>query len=131
MSLLRIAARALTGTTFAILGFDAAREPGGRVGTAAGTLASIRKVVPLPIEDELVVRGNGAAQAVGGALLAVGLFPRPAAAVLAASLIPTTLAGHAFWNIEDPVARKLQRVQFLKNLAMLGGLAFALADSDH
>lgn len=129
MNLVRVAARALTGTTYAILGWDAAVNPGPRVDMAAGTLATIRKAVPLPQDDELIVRGNGAAQAVGGALLAVGVFPRPAAAVLAASLLPTTLAGHAYWTIEDPAARKAQRTQFLKNLAMLGGLAFAYNDS--
>lgn len=129
MNLVRVAARALTGTTYAILGWDAAVNPGPRVDMAAGTLATIRKAVPLPQDDELIVRGNGAAQAVGGALLAVGVFPRPAAAVLAASLLPTTFAGHAYWTIEDPAARKAQRTQFLKNLAMLGGLAFAYNDS--
>jgi uncharacterized membrane protein YphA (DoxX/SURF4 family) len=37
-------------------------------------------------------------------------------------MVPTSLAGHAFWKIDDPVMRKTQRVQFLKNLAMIGGL---------
>lgn len=44
--------------------------------------------------------------------------------MLAASLVPTTLAGHPFWTIEDPAARKVQRTQFHKNLAMIGGLLF-------
>ena len=37
-------------------------------------------------------------------------------------MIPTTVAGHAFWKVDDPAARKLQRIQFHKNMAMLGGL---------
>jgi putative oxidoreductase len=119
---LRIAARLLTGSTYALLGYDAARTPGGRVGQAAPTLARIRQVLPLPQDDELVVRANGATQAVAGTLLALGQWPRASAAVLALSLAPTTLAGHAFWQIDDPAARKLQRTQFTKNMAMLGGL---------
>ena len=44
------------------------------------------------------------------------------------ALIPTTLAGHSYWAIEDPAARKIQRIQFHKNLAMIGGLLFAVLD---
>lgn len=124
---LRVAARMLTGSTYVMLGLDAARSPGGRVDQAAPTLATLRKVAPLP-DDELVVRANGGVQVVAGSLLALGRFPRLSALALAASLVPTTLAGHAFWTLDDPGGRKLQRVQFHKNLAMLGGLLFAVLD---
>ncbi|MBO0816145.1 MAG: DoxX family protein, partial [Actinobacteria bacterium] len=66
---LRPAARVLTGSTYALLGFDALREPGGRVDQAAPVLAAIRKWVPLPEDDELVVRGNAAVMVAGGTLL--------------------------------------------------------------
>jgi len=45
---LRPAARVLTRSAYGLLGFDALREPGGRVDQAAPVLASIRKVAPLP-----------------------------------------------------------------------------------
>ena len=61
--------------------------------------------------------------------LALGVFARPASLALAASLVPTTLAGHAFWQETDPAAKAQQRIQFLKNLAMLGGLLLAAADT--
>ena len=125
---LRAAARVLTGSTYALLGFDALREPGARVDQAAAVLAGARKVIPLPADDELVVRGNAAVQVLGGTLLALGRAQRLSALALAGSLIPTTLAGHAYWTIEDPAARKLQRIQFHKNLAMIGGLLFAVLD---
>ncbi|MGK8557281.1 DoxX family protein [Nocardia gipuzkoensis] len=128
--MLRPIARALTGSTFAVLGWEAAREPGVRVNMAAGTLGAVRKVAPLPADDELIVRANGAAQAVGGALLTLGVLPRLAAVTLAASLVPTTFAGHSFWNEPDPMVRKTQRVQFQKNMAMLGALAFAFLDAE-
>lgn len=118
----------LTGSTYALLGYDAARAPGARVGQAASTLAVVRKVVPLPKDDELIVRANGAVQAAAGTALALGMFPRISALVLVGSLIPTTSAGHAYWTIEDPVARKLQRIQFQKNMAMIGGLLFTALD---
>ena len=125
---LRMIARLLTGSTYVLLGVDAARAPGARVDQAAATLAALRKVVPVQVDDELIVRGNGAVQVVGGALLASGTLPRLAALALAGSMIPTTVAGHAFWKIDDPVARKLQRIQFHKNMAMIGGLLFAVID---
>ena len=125
---LRPAARVLTGSTYVLLGFDALREPGGRVGQAAPVLATIRKVAPLPEDDELVVRGNAAVMVAAGTLLALGIAPRLSALALACSLIPTTLAGHSYWAVEDPAVRKQQRIQFHKNMAMLGGLLLAVID---
>lgn len=63
-----------------------------------------------------------------GTLLALGVLPRSSALALVGSLVPTTIAGHGFWAVEDPTARKLQRVQFHKNMAMIGGLLFAALD---
>jgi putative oxidoreductase len=124
----RAAARILTGSTYALLGFDALLAPGARVDQAAAVLAGARKVIPLPADDELLVRGNAAVQVLSGTLLALGYGQRLCALALAGSLVPTTLAGHAYWTIEDPAARKLQRIQFHKNMAMIGGLLFAALD---
>lgn len=127
-ALLQTAARALTGSTYAVLGFDAVRTPGARVAQAAPLLDLLRTGLHLPLPgDELVVRGNAALQTVAGALLAVGVLPRASAVGLAASLVPTTIAGHAFWAVGDPLARKAQRIQFHKNTAMLGGLLLAVS----
>ncbi|TQK72804.1 DoxX family membrane protein [Nocardioides sp. SLBN-35] len=123
-------ARLLTGTTYVLLGVDALRTPGGRVDAAGPLLATLRGVVPLPEDDTLLVRANGAAQAAGGAAIAAGVLPRTAALGLIGSMVPTTLAGHAFWKVEDPAARKQQQVQLLKNLAMIGGLVQVALDRD-
>jgi putative oxidoreductase len=125
---LRPAARVLTGSTYVLLGFDALRAPGVRVELAGPVLAAIRSRVPLPGDDELVVRANAAVEVAAGTALALGVVPRLSAAVLAASLVPTTLAGHPYWTIEDPAERKQQRIHFHKNLALIGGLLFAALD---
>ena len=83
----------------------------------------------LPDETEQTVRLNGAVQCVAGAMLAMGWWPRLSAAVLAGTLVPTTLAGHRFWEIEDKQERAQQRIHFLKNVTMLGGLLIAAADT--
>jgi uncharacterized membrane protein YphA (DoxX/SURF4 family) len=128
LSPLRPAARAFTGSTYMLLGFDALRAPGARVEQAGPVLAAIRKWVPLPDDDELLVRANAGVMVAAGALLMLGRAPRLSALALAGSLVPTTLAGHSYWQVEDPATRKIQRIQFHKNLAMLGGLLFAALD---
>lgn len=125
---LRPAARLLTGSTYAVLGYNVLREPGRDVEEAATLMAAIRKKVPLPAGDEQLVKVNGAIQATCGVLLALGTVQRLSALVLAGSMIPTTLAAHSFWTVEDPVVRKQQQVQFHKNMAMIGGLLFAVLD---
>ncbi len=68
------------------------------------------------------MRINAAIQLAAGTMLAIGLGRRLAALALAASLIPTTFAGHAFWRHTDRPQRTAQRIHFDKNLAILGGL---------
>ena len=128
LSPLRPAARAFTGSTYVLLGFDALRAPGKRVELASPVLSAIRSRMPLPEDDELLVRANAAVMVAAGGLLTLGKAPRLSALALAGSLIPTTLAGHSYWEHEDPAARKIQRIQFHKNLAMIGGLLFAVLD---
>jgi putative oxidoreductase len=125
---LRPAARLLMGSTFAVLGYGALREPGQGAEEAATLMAAVRKKVALPAGDEQLVQVNGAVQATCGVLLALGVAPRLSALVLAGSMIPTTLAAHRFWTVEDPDVRQQQRVQFHKNMAMIGGLLFAALD---
>ena len=125
---LRVVARILTGTTYVVLGVDAVVAPGKRPEIAADTLAAMRKVMPLPEDDTVIVQANAAVQVAAGGLLALGRMPRLSALALIASLVPTTVAGHAFWAEAAPGARKQQRTQFLKNSAMVGGLLLVVLD---
>ena len=109
----RRAGQAMLGTMFVKLGFDAARSPGNRVEKAAA--------LGLPLEAEFAVRLNGSAMVVGGAALTLDKVPRLAALGLLASMVPTTLAGHSFWELEG-ADRKAQEIQFYKNLGLMGGL---------
>ena len=119
---LRVVARILIGSTYVMLGADALRTPGKRPEIAAETLAAIRRVVPLPEDDTLVVRANAAVMVGGGAMLALGRMPRLAALALAASLVPTTAAAHRYWTVDDPAGRAQQKIHFWKNASLLGGL---------
>ncbi len=75
----------------------------------------------------LGVQVNALVMMAGGAALGMGLFRRAAAALLAASLVATTIVGHPFWRESTPAARQAQTTQFLKNLAMLAALLFIIA----
>jgi hypothetical protein len=77
-----------------------------------------------------LVRLNGAAQILGGLALASGKGRRVGAVLLAGSLVPTTLAGHSFWQEPDKPTRAAQRIQFLKNLGLMGGLLLAAVDTE-
>jgi putative oxidoreductase len=121
MTIARTLARALLAAPFVVLGYEAAADPAHRVAPTEAL------GVPNP---EAAVRFNGAAMTAGGVALALGVLPRAAAVGFAASLVPTTLAGHAYWQHDDPTARTVNRIQFLKNLGLLGGLVASAAASD-
>jgi len=128
---IRRLARVLLASVFISGGADALRQPGGRVGPAERVGVPVARKLPLPLPEdpEILVRVNGAVQLAAGVALATNRLPRLAALVLVGSLVPTTLAGHPFWEVTDPAARKQQQVQFSKNLAMLGGLLQVAVDS--
>ena len=117
-------------------GVDALRNPQALVPAAKSVTDTIKPVVDeaapegasLPADTEQIVRINGAVQVVAGLALATGHFPRLAALVLAGTLGPTTVAGHAFWDERDPQRQAEQRVHFIKNVSMAGGLLMATLD---
>jgi uncharacterized membrane protein YphA (DoxX/SURF4 family) len=86
--------------------------------------------LPFSLDSKQMVQLNGAVHVVGGAMLATGRMPRLAALALAASLVPTTLAGHRFWEESDPQQRANQQVHFFKNVSMMGGLLLAGVDTE-
>jgi putative oxidoreductase len=105
-------------------GWDTMREPGER---------RIRQAAAIGIPNaDAMVRFNGGAMLVGGFALAAGIVPRAAATGLVLSLIPTTYAGHRFWQENDAATRAQQRAHFFKNVAIVDGLVayVALAGGD-
>lgn len=104
-------------------GIDTMRKPEGRAALASGALQKVRDSAPFVGADDLaLVRANAVVQVAAGAALAAGKFRRLSSLALVGSLVPTTIAGHAFWKLEDKVQRAAQRTHFNKNLALIGGL---------
>ncbi len=130
MTVLRAAARPMLASIFVIQGFDTMLHPERVAPRAEPVVAPLAERVPgIPARTEDAVRLNGAVQFTAGSLLALGILPRLSALAIAATLVPTTAAGHRFWEVEDEKERAQQRIHFLKNLAIFGGLLIAAADT--
>ncbi|MCQ4119169.1 DoxX family protein [Rhodococcus tibetensis] len=134
--LVRRIARPLLSAVFISGGIDALRNPAPRAEAAGPLIDKSTETLPesvtqkIPSDPETLIKINAAVQIGGGVLLATGKAPRLASLALAGSLVPTTLAGHAFWNETDPAAKAAQRTQFVKNVSLLGGLLIAAVDTE-
>lgn len=131
MSISRRIARPLLASIFIAEGWDAIRNPEGKarpVKLPSQPPTAGQPVVP--DDSPTWVRVNGMVQVSGGVLLAIGKNPRLAALALMGSIVPTTYAGHRFWEESDDVIRAQQRTQLLKNLGLLGGLILAVVDTE-
>ncbi|MEU6819484.1 DoxX family protein [Streptomyces atriruber] len=130
MAVLRKCARPMLASVFVTGGLRTLRDPQGVAPVAEPVAAPVAARIPWLTEDpERLVRINGAVQLGAGLMLATGRVPRVAALALAGTLVPTTLAGHAWWKEKDPERRAAQRTQFTKNLSLFGGLLIAAADT--
>ncbi|MBI3074401.1 MAG: DoxX family protein [Deltaproteobacteria bacterium] len=91
----------------------------GKLADPAATAGYIgSKGLPLPM---IAAVGAGVVEAVGGLALALGLFARAGAIALIAFMIPTTIIFHNPSGLDEMQAR-MQTIQLLKNLAIIGGL---------
>lgn len=133
MGLVRMIARPMLASMFVVGGIDQLSKPAGKVPVATDVTDPLREAAGSPqlekFSNEQLVQVNGAAQVIGGALLALGKAPRLAAALLAGTLVPTTFAAHRFWDEREPEAQEAQQIQFFKNVSLLGGLLIATMDT--
>ena len=121
-------------TIFVTSGVKSVQNPDRLVPTAKPLTDRVapllaRSGLPVPTETRTLVQLNGVVQLVGGIMLMTPLR-RLGAVALATSLVPTTLAGHPFWTIDDPAERAAHRTHFMKNLGLLGGTLLAAADTN-
>ena len=131
MALSRRIARPLLASIFIVGGWDDLWNPEGKAKKAEAVSQPLGESVGVgQLDPQTLVRLNGAVQIGGGVLLAVGKYRRLAALALIGSIIPTTYAGHRFWEESDPTTRSQQKMHFLKNLGLLGGLILAAFDTE-
>lgn len=135
MSLVRLIARPMLATIFVVQGTKQLRNPEPLTPAAAAFAEqagpTLQRLAPwLPSDPKTMVRLNAGVHVGAGLALATGRMPRLAALALAATLVPTTWAGHAYWRIDDPAERDAQRIQVMKNAGLAGGLLLASVDTE-
>jgi uncharacterized membrane protein YphA (DoxX/SURF4 family) len=134
--LVRRIARPLLASSFVYGGIDTLRNPQSRVPGARPVVEKVTEQadkqlpVQVPRDVEQWVKIDAAVKVGAGSLFALGKFPRLTALLLSGSIVPTTLAGHRFWEHTDPKERFGQLAHFLKNLGLLGGLLLAVVDTE-
>ncbi|MEU1367729.1 DoxX family protein [Streptomyces sp. NPDC005803] len=126
MAVLRRITRPLLATPFVVEGVRALRSPRR---FATGTESWARRLGAPADVPQRVVKIDAAVQIGAGGLLALGRFPRTASLVLAASLVPATLAEHAWWKEEDPELRKDHLLHVAERVGLFGALLLSAADT--
>lgn len=137
--IMRRIARPMLAAVFVSGGIDTLRNPKPRIQAAEPVIDKLDKnadpikeklPVDVPTDAESLVKFDAAVKIGAGVALALGKFPRLAALLLAAGLVPTTVAAHRFWEYEAPEERAQQQNHFFKNVALVGGLLIAAGDTE-
>ncbi len=82
------------------------------------------KGAPMP---KLSVAFSGVLLIVGGLSVLFDILPGFGLIALALFLVPVTFIMHAFWKIQDPMAKMGEMINFTKNIALLGAVLILLA----
>ncbi len=82
------------------------------------------KGVPFPA----IAQGmTGLMLLLGGLSIVFGIYPFVGIVLLVAFLVPVSLMMHNFWKLEDPQLRMADKINFTKNMALLGAVLMVLA----
>ena len=135
MTVSRLIARPMLASTFLVGSAAALRHAEEAAVQARAVTDKVvplarRAGIPLPEDPVTLVRLNAGVQIAAALALATGRAPRLSAAVLAAALVPTTAAGHRYWEATDPQERTQHKLHFYKNLSLAGGLVIAAGDTN-
>ncbi len=126
---LRGLARTLLAGIFVFGGLRSWKRSAKLASSAEKVVEPVQDKLPGSLSGEQLVKVNAGVQVVAGGLFALGVAPRVMAIVLGGSLVPTTLAGHRFWEFDDDADKAHHQTQFLKNAGLIGGLMFAALDT--
>jgi putative oxidoreductase len=94
------------------------------LGFAMMTQYAKMKGVPFPAFAQGL---TGVMLLAGGLSVLFGIYPIVGVILMVAFLLPVSFMMHNFWTIEDPQLRMADRINFLKNIALVGALLMLLA----
>jgi len=94
--------------------------------TKFGMMTQYAKMKGVPFPE--VAQGvTGLMLLLGGLSIVFGIYPFVGIVLLVAFLVPVSLMMHNFWKLEDPQVRMADKVNFTKNLALVGAVLMLLA----
>jgi putative oxidoreductase len=131
--IVRRLARPLLASYFIAGGVDTLRNPAAKVSSASAAPVAPALAAKLPrsvaSDPEQYLKADAGVKILSGLLLATNRAPRLSAAVLAASLVPSTAMAHRFWEEKDRGAMRDQQQHFFANVSLVGGLLIAAVDT--
>lgn len=86
-----------------------------------GMMLSYAKSKGVPIAP-LAVFITGILLLAGGLSMVFGIYPILGIIFLFIFLVPTSFIMHNYWVITDPQEKAIQRINFMKNMALVGAL---------
>jgi len=110
--LLLLLGRLALGTIFVQSGFGKLINPGG--------FTASLEAMGLPMASILAVAGAGV-EFFGGLAIVLGLFTPMAALLVGGFVLIATFLAHRYWDM-PPNQQGMQQIQFMKNMAIFGGL---------
>ncbi len=113
MSFFSTVGRMALSTIFVNTGVNGLQNP--------GYVAEVAEGAGLP-EPELLETVHHGINAVAGTTMALGIFPRLSALLLAGNLVPATVLAHNPNDADDEAGRQAQMVHAAKNMSLLGAL---------
>ncbi len=120
MDILFLIGRLIFGGYFLMNAWNHFKNLEGLTGYAAS------KGVPSP---RAAVFMGGILLLLGGLGVIFGIAPEASLALLIIFLVPVSFKMHAFWKETDQNAALMERVQFMKNMALVGALLMLYAVS--
>lgn len=118
MALLFLLGRVILGGYFIYNGYNHFKHLTNMTGYAT------MKKVPAPKAAVLI---GGIMMTLGGLAVVLNMYPIIGMILIELFLIPTTIIMHQFWKEVDPMARMNERINFTKNLALIGALLLIIS----
>lgn len=128
MDPIRMIARPMLGGIFLATGMSHIKNPDYGAEVAQGFNDQVLEPVGMGVDGPTLMKVHGYVSVVAGAGLALGVAPRLCALALAADVTAVNLTANRFWEQEGE-ERQGTQIQFLKDLAIAGGLLIASVDT--
>lgn len=116
-SFLLLLGRVLMGAIFVQSGF------GKLTGLDGFTNMLAQHGVPMPT---IFAPIGAAVEFFGGLAIVLGVWTRYAAVLMILFVIVATAISHRYWEFADPTVRRMQEINFSKNLTIIGGFLFLI-----